>query len=736
MTVTTPRILRSASLAAGLAMLLAGPVSSGDDVPRGFTADQAAGQRDWEARWRAIPKAENQREYMRVISEEPHHAGSPGSKAVADYILAKFREWGLNAWIEEHEALMPTPEERLLELVEPEPYQAELKEPALPQDKDSTDVGQLPTFNAYAADGDVTAQLVYVNYGTPEDFARLESLGVSVKDKIVIARYGRSWRGIKPKLASERGALGCLIYSDPADDGYVNGTIYPEGPYRPWQGVQRGSVMDMPLHPGDPLTPGWGAVPGGRRLDLSQARTLLKIPVLPISYGDALPLLRNLRGVQAPEDWRGALPITYHVGPGPAKVHLKTRFDWKVRPLYNVLARIEGAVFPDEWVIHGNHHDAWVNGAEDPTSGNVALMETARAFGELLKQGFKPKRTLVFASWDGEEWGLLGSTEWAEKHAAELRQKAVAYLNTDSTGKGWLSAEGSHSLQKLVSEVAREVFDPKTGQTIFEAARERRIEQAKTEEEKSKAAPLTVIPLGALGSGSDYTAFLDHLTIASLNLSFGGAGGGGIYHSIYDSFDWFTRFSDTDFGYGRTLSQTVGTTLLRLSEATVLPLEFTDVASTVKGYVDEIEKEHQKVKQAPALDLSPVRSALARLENAAAAYETAFAGLSAASSSSLLSRRLELAALNRILYSTERALGQEGGLPRRDWFKHQVYAPGLLTGYGVKTLPAIREAVEQKYWEEAGRSVGVVARIIENLATEVERAKSELEKLLSSGPTQ
>jgi len=729
-------ILQTASLAACLTFALAGLAHPADNPPRGFTADQAAAERNWETRFRALPLTENQREYMRVITEEPHHAGSPGSKAVAEYILSKFRAWGLNAWIEEHEALMPTPQERLLELSEPEKYLAELQEPALAQDKDSTDESQLPTFNAYAADGDVSAQLVYVNYGTPQDFARLEELGVSVKDKIVIARYGQSWRGIKPKLAWERGAVGCLIYSDPADDGYVKGTIYPEGPYRPWQGVQRGSVMDMPLHPGDPLSPGWGAERGGRRLEVAQAKTLLKIPVLPISYGDALPLLRNLRGVQAPEEWRGALPITYHVGPGPAKARLKLRFDWKVRPLYNVLARIDGAVFPDEWILHGNHHDAWVNGAEDPTSGNVALMETARALAELTKQGFKPKRSIVLASWDGEEWGLLGSTEWAEKHAVELKQKAVAYINTDATAKGWLSAEGSHSLQKLVNEVAREVVDPKTGKSVFEAARERRVDQAKTDEEKAKASALSDLPLGSLGSGSDYTAFLDHLTVASLNFSFGGAGGGGIYHSIYDSFDWFTRFSDTTFEYGRALSQTVGTTILRLAEAPVLPFDFADYASTLSEFVDEIEKEHQKQKDAPALDLAPVRSAVSKLSAAAAAYETAFAGVAGAQSSALLSRRGELQSLNRLLYSSERALGRDGGLPQRDWFKHQVYAPGLYTGYGVKTLPALREAVEQKHWDQARESAAVVAGVIEKLAAQVEQAKGLLERLLAARPTQ
>jgi N-acetylated-alpha-linked acidic dipeptidase len=492
--------------------------------------------------------------------------------------------------------------------------------------------------------------------------------------------------------------------------------------------------MDMPLHPGDPLTPGWGGEKGGRRLEISQAKTILKIPVLPISYGDALPLLRNIRGPVAPESWRGALPITYHVGPGPARVRLKLRFDWKVRPLYNVLARIDGALFPDEWILHGNHHDAWVNGADDPTSGNVALLETARGLSELLKQGWKPRRTILLASWDGEEWGLLGSTEWAEKHAAELRAKAVAYLNSDSSGRGWLSAAGSHTLQNLVNEVARDVADPRTGKSIGEAARVRRIEQAR-EEEKKRLGELSHLELGALGSGSDYTAFLDHLTIASLHLGFGGDGGGGIYHSIYDSFDWYTRFSDTTFEFGRALSQANGTVILRLAEAAVLPFSFTEAAATYATYLDEIEKEIGKAKDAPPLDLGPVRAALDKLRRSAEGYEAALRRLGPSRGESLLGRTEELRALNRLLYTSERALGHEAGLPRREWFKHQVYAPGLYTGYGVKTFPGIREGVEQKQWDEARGSVQLVAGAIEKLAAQVGEATGVLRKLLGEGAT-
>jgi N-acetylated-alpha-linked acidic dipeptidase len=708
------------------ASLLASPSADSQTSPHdilGFTAGSATAQRKSEEMFRAIPKPENLREYMEAISAEPHHAGSPGSRRVAEYILSKFRSWGLNAEIEEFEALMPYPTERFVEMVAPERYEAKLKEPAVAEDRDSADEGQLPTFNAYSADGDVTADLVYVNYGIPEDYDQLEKLGVDVKGKIVIARYGRSWRGIKPKVAWEHGAVGCLIYSDPRDDGYFEGDVYPEGAYRPEQGVQRGSVMDMPVHPGDPLTPGTAAERGvGGRMDRAKSEVILRVPVLPISYGDALPMLKHLKGPVAPEGWRGALPITYHVGPGPAKVHLKLAFDWQTRPLYNVIARIDGALAPDQWIIHGNHHDAWVNGASDPTSGQVALMEEGRALGELLKTGWRPKRTIVLAAWDGEEWGLLGSTEWAEKHAADLAKNAVAYVNSDSTGKGWIGMGGSHSLQAFMNGVARDVKDPRSGKSLLDAKHAHDLEEAKTDEERTRIAARSDIALSALGSGSDYTAFLDYLTIASLNLGFGGGdgGGGGVYHSIYDTFYWYTHFSDGDFVYGATLAKTIGTTLLRLADADVLPFEFTGTARTLKEYVDDIEKARGKMAGAPAIDLTPVSDSIERLQKAAAAYSRAASRIPSLDASRVDPSRV--AELNRLLYTTERAFKYEQGLPRREWFKHLAYAPGFYTGYGVKTLPGIREAIEQKDWEQARAYVPIVAAAIDALAKQVQQA--------------
>ncbi len=562
-----------------------------------------------------------------------------------------------------------------------------------------------------------------MNYGIPEDYEQLSKLKIDVKGKIVIARYGKSWRGIKPKVAWEHGAVGCIIYSDPRDDGYFQGDVYTAGPWRPEQGVQRGSVMDMPVHPGDPLTPGWGAEKGARQLARADAETVLKIPVLPISYGDALPLLRNLKGDVAPESWRGALPITYHVGPGPAKVHLKLAFDWQVRPLYNVIVRIQGAEYPDQWVIQGNHHDAWVNGASDPTSGNVTLMETARGFAELLKNGWKPKRTIILASWDGEEWGLLGSTEWAEKHQDELATKAVAYINSDSTGKGWLGMSGSHSLQAFINEVARDIPDPRgTGKSVLEAKRAHQIDQAKTDKDKADLQAKSDLPIEALGSGSDYTAFIDYLNIASLDLGFGGDGGGGIYHSIYDSFYWYTHFSDADFTHSAALSRTIGTALMRLADADVLPFEFKGTATTLTQYVDEIEK--MPVKGAK-LDLSPLRTAIAKLSSAADAYEKALARMPKASPAAAS----QLAALNTVLYQTERAFRYDKGLPKREWFKHLAYAPGFYTGYGVKTLPGIREGIEQNQLDEARSFVPIVAAAITKLAGQVDKAAAMVKQI-------
>jgi N-acetylated-alpha-linked acidic dipeptidase len=727
---------------------------------RGYSDETARTERDWEVKFRAIPKTENLRAYMQRLSARPHHVGSAYDKENAEWIVSQFKEWGLDARIESFDVLFPTPKERSLELVEPSHFTAKLMEPTEAQDPTSSQHDeQLPVYNAYSADGDVTAPLVYINYGVPGDYETLDRLGISVKGAIVIARYGGSWRGIKPKVAAEHGAIGCLIYSDPRDDGYFQGDVFPNGPYRNPDGAQRGSVMDMPIYPGDPLTPGVGATKGAKRLALKDAATLMKIPVMPISYGDAQPLLAALTGPVAPAAWRGALPFTYHIGPGPAKVHLKLAFNWDLKPLYDVIVRIPGSVYPDEWVIRGNHHDAWVNGADDPVSGTVALMEEARGLSTLIKQGWKPKRTIVYCVWDGEEPGLLGSTEWAETHAEELASKAAVYLNSDSNGRGYLQAEGSHTLERFINGVAKDIDDPETGVTVWRRMQARRLTSPMgAPQDRQEARTRRDLRIAALGSGSDYTAFLDHLGIASVNLGFGGEGGGGIYHSIYDDFYWYTHYSDTGFVYGRALAQTAGTSVMRLADAELLPFDFDDFTDTVRGYVAEVErlaldrrnqaiernrmlddgtyalvedprhKTSLPAKEAvpPFLNFAPLENGLAALERVTRSYDTALAHASQNGGSALASAALREA--NAKLIAVERALTSNEGLPGRPWFRHQIYAPGLYTGYGVKTLPAVRESIEQNEWKQADEEISKVGKVLENAGEVIQGAAVELSR--------
>jgi N-acetylated-alpha-linked acidic dipeptidase len=690
---------------------------------RGFPDDAVTVQRQREEQFRKIPDAARLKEYMEAMAGEPHVAGQPSSKKVADYALAKFKSFGLDAKLEEFEAMMPWPIETTVEVVGPEKYTLRVKEPVLAEDPDSGD--QTPLYNAYSGDGNVTGEVVYVNYGMPSDYDRLKELGVDVKGKIVIARYGAGWRGIKPKVAYEHGAIGCLIYSDPRDDGYYAGDVYPGGPYRPEFGAQRGSVMDMPVHAGDPLTPGWGSEPGGKKNRIEDSQTILKIPVLPISYGDAAPILRQLKGKVVPNEWKGALPFTYHVGPGPTQVHMNLRFEWKNRPLYNVVARIPGTTRPDEWIIFGNHHDAWVSGADDPISGASALMETARGLAEMLKTGWRPSRTIIFALWDGEEWGLLGSTEWAEKHDAELKQKAAVYINTDGTGKGWLNAGGSHGLQQFMGEAAKDVMDPRTGKPVFDEARRRAV-LGEPEGNRKAAEDDPSFRIAPLGSGSDFTPFLQHLTLSALNVGFGGESPGGVYHSAYDTIKWYQTYSDGDYTYGRTLSQLTGTLLLRLADAPVLPFQFVDTADTLMRYVVELEKLATDKKDSK-VDMKPVRAAVEALKAAGQNFEKAYASVGKANSQALAAKK-ELQQLNKLLLTSEQRLGNSDGLPRRDWFKHQIYAPGFYTGYGVKTMPQIREGLEEGRFTEAQGGVRTVSAAVSALAAHVNNAAAALQQ--------
>jgi N-acetylated-alpha-linked acidic dipeptidase len=773
------RRLQLFPLAAAFAVVFVGfPAHAQQQPIRGFPSDALDAQAKREQVLRAVPNADTLRDQLRILSEDPHEAGTERSHHVAELILARFKSYGLDAKIELFEALMPRPISRVLELVSPTRFTPKLKEPCIPEDKDSCDANQLPTFNAYSADGDVTAPLVYVNYGIPADYKTLDSLGISVRGKIVIARYGGSWRGIKPKVAAEHGAVGCIIYSDPKDDGYYIDDVYPKGSMRNADGVQRGSTMDMPTYPGDPLSPGWASEPGARKLPLSEVKTLEPIPVLPISYGDAQPFLAALTGPVAPESWRGALPITYHIGAGPATVHLALKFDWATRPLYDVVARIPGTLSPDQLVVYGNHHDAWVNGANDPLSGQVALDETGRAFGQLLKTGWKPARTIILIAWDGEEWGLLGSTEWAEKHEAELKAGGVMYLNSDSNSRGWIEASGSHSLQTFLMQVARDITDPKTKRDVLSTYIDRKIAgraaadgpatgDVRPEEKPLPAAdsmrkllagrdtslvrrvatdsallrhlvaalqrPDTAFAIGALGSGSDYSAFLDHVALASANVNYGGEGHDGFYHSIYDSFDAYRRFADTTFTYAVAEAQTTSTLLLRLADAPVLPFEFTNVVRTYRSYVDEIEKAAKKDSKTKALDLTGVRTSLDRMQKAADEYEASLVPLNALPAAKVRGMWQQFAPVNGVLARSEQALSDPQGLDQREWYRHLIYAPGYYTGYGVKTMPGIREAVEDRPDAAvAQRQAARVAAALDRYTDAIHAAAQGLEQVLGS----
>lgn len=730
----------------------------GSPTLAGFSSDDSHTEQQWEQKFRSAISAENIGDYVKLLSARPHHVGSPYDKKDEEWLASKFKEWGWDAHVESFQILFPTPKERVVEMVEPTRFRATLQEPPIPDDPTSSQQAeQLPPYNAYSIDGDVTAPLVYVNYGIPDDYEELQRLGVSVQGAIVIARYGASWRGIKPKVAAEHGAVGCLIYSDPRDDGYTAGDVYPKGPWRPAQGVQRGSVIDMGLYPGDPLTPGIGATADAKRLKMEDVQVFTKIPVQPISYADAEPLLAALTGPVAPARWRGGLAITYHVGPGPAKVHLRVKFNWDMKQINDVIARIPGASEPDEWVIRGNHYDAWVNGAEDPISGMSAEMEEARTLAEMYKSGWKPKRTIIYCAWDAEEPGLIGSTEWVETHADELRAHAVAYINSDSNSRGYLNVSGSHSLETFVNQVAREITDPEKNISVWLRRQLRRIAEANSGEERERLRSRPTWPIQALGSGSDYTAFLDFAGVASINVEYSGEGDGGIYHSIYDDFYWYTHFNDVGFVYGRALAQTAGTSVLRLADADLLPFNFNDLASTVRGYLsdlqrlaenqtNEIRERNRQISEGifgatsdprkpvvaplpeavpPHLNFAPLQNALDALTQSADHYQRVYA--QAERDGGAVLGRASLPRVNLDLLQSERALTNEHGLPGRPWFKHQLYAPGFYTGYGVKTVPAVREAIEQKQWSTAEESIHIVSEVLENEAAVIEKAATSLE---------
>lgn len=712
----------------------------------GFSDKNAVTQLSLESSFDKNLSKENIGKTLKRLSSKPHNISSPGSKENAEYMLSLFKEWGWDAKIETFHVLFPTPKTRLLQMTSPSTYTALLKEPPLPEDATSGQSGQLTTYNAFSADGDVTASLVFVNYGLPQDYEMLEKMGVDVKGKIVIAKYGHSWRGTKPKVAQEHGAIGCIIYSDPMDDGYFKGDVYPKGPFKNEFGVQRGSVMDMVIYPGDPLTPGVGATENASRLDRLQATNLIKIPVLPISYHDAKPLLAALGGQVVPDNWQGGLPFAYHIGNGETTIHLKVEFNWDMVPCYDVIAKIEGSKFPDEWVIRGNHHDAWVNGAADPVSGLSAMLEEAKSIGLLLKSGWKPARTLVYCAWDGEEPGLMGSTEWLETHQKELQQKGVVYINTDNNERGFLYAEGSHALEPLMDEISKNVIDPQTNVSVFDRQKFAKIISTNSTSSQKRFWNEKQLKLGAMGSGSDYSSFIQHAGIPSLSLGYGGEGNGGEYHSIYDSYDNFVRFKDPGFSYTRTLAETAGHAVLRMANADVLPFNFTNLYRTINGYSNELQDllnnmrestvmENQIIEsggykvgndptkklispvvksEVPYLDFSPLENALDKFKKSADDLNITFQNKVKSNSAN--------DAFNQLLYQAEQQLLSETGLPRRSWYKHTIYAPGFYTGYGVKTMPGIREAIEERNWKEALEQIIIASKSISKLADYLKNA--------------
>jgi len=733
-----------------LALLAAGQCSlAADDRVLGFDEAASSAQRNIESRLDESIDKNEMDQWLRRMSAKPHHAGSAAGKENAEFIASLFESWGFEVEIVEYEILLPTPKTREVELLAPTQFSASLTEDSLAEDP-STSVREdlLPPYNAFSVDGEVEGELVFVNYGRPEDYEILDRYGIDVEGKIAIAKYGKSWRGIKPKLAGEKGAIGTIIYSDPADDGYGAGDPYPKGAFKHETGVQRGSVMDMPTYPGDVLTPGRGATSNARRLKREDAITITRIPVLPMSHKDALPLLAAMDGEVVPPEWRGALPITYHFGPGPARVRMKAEFDWNMITAYNVIARLEGSEFPDEWVIRGNHHDGWNHGANDPLSGLISLLAEAKAVAELANAGERPRRTIIYAAWDAEEPGLIGSTEWAEHHGDELKKNAVAYLNTDGNDKGFIYIGGSHVLERFFNQIIEEVKDPRSEISLKERLQANLKIKAESDQEKKDAAERADVRLHPMGSGSDYTPFLQHLGIASGNLAFYGEADGGSYHTLYDTYEHHTTWNDPGLIYGETLPKVTGRATLRLANAQRLPFEFLSLADNIALYVSELEELADTMREAtaknnelidsgawaaaldpdkslgaparhdpvPHFGFAPLKNALARLQTAATAYDAA------AKISTVTSEEI-----NNLLYTSERLLTRDEGLDGRSWYKHHIYAPGFYTGYGVKTIPGVREAIEQREYEKVEPQIEIAAGVLNAMAERIEQVTSAID---------
>ncbi len=686
------KIAAAASVA--LVLFVAARAGSAQDIAgagiTGFAPARVAAERQLEQKFRGIPDAAHAESDLRHLTSEPHMAGTEASRRVAEWLRDQYRGFGFDAEIVTYSAWLPQPREITLELTKPSSQKLASPEQPIDADKDTFDKRVLPAFNVFSPSGEVTAPVVYANYGTQEDYRVLASSGVHVEGKIVLARYGKGYRGIKAKLADEHKAAALILFSDPKDDGNVAGETYPNGPWRPMSGIQRGSIIYTQAYPGDPLTPGVAATPAAKRLAPADAASLPRIPTMPINAQDASVILANLGGEAVPPDWQGGLPFTYHFGPGGAEVHMKLVMDYQQRPIYDVIAKLRGTS-DGEWVVLGNHHDAWVFGAADPGSGTAAMLETGRALGELARSGWKPRRTIVICAWDAEEPGLIGSTEWVEGNLAELQAKAVAYINTDIGVSGPnFGASATPSLKALVRDVARTVEDPRTGRTVYDAWSEhsamRKGDMAGAMRERPAPDPSGEAPLNALGSGSDYSAFFDHAGIPSMDMGF--TGDYGVYHSAYDDFYWMKHFGDPKFAYQPALARIMGTIALRLDEADILPLDFPAYALELEhATTDRIRR---AVRDEDEQSLEPALDDIAKLSTSAWRASQALQAISGAPLDPA-----KAAEVNHAIAAVEQAFLAPDGLAGRPWFRHVLYAPGSYTGYASVVLPGVTEALDR-----------------------------------------
>ena len=693
-------------------LLVSSPAFAQTTTIDGFQSDRVTDQRNWETVFRGVPSPKSAREHLRILTREPHIAGTKEDYDTAIYVRDQLRSYGIPAELKQYDVWLNYPKTPpVIELITAKRQKLNIHEAVVSKDPSSSHPKITPLFNGYSASGDVTAPVVYANYGLPNDYEELKKAGVDVKGKIVIVRYGNSFRGVKAKVAQDHGAIGCIIYSDPADDGYMQGDVFPKGPWRPEASGQRGSVQYLFDYPGDPLTPGRPAIDGVPRLKPEEATDLTRIPVQPIAYDVAKTIIAPLKGPVRPRGFQGGLPFAYHVGgTDDVKVRLKVDMDYKLRPIWNVIGRIEGTDLRDRWVVLGNHRDAWVFGAVDPNSGTSAMLEVGRGMGELLKQGWKPRRTIVFCSWDAEEYGLVGSTEWVEELAGELREKAVAYLNLDAAVSGvHFGASSVPSLWKLMRAVTREVRDPKTGKTVYQQWQDQSRSQG-SEEERNTGGEARI---GALGSGSDYTPFLQHLGIASTDMGFGGDYG--VYHSAYDSFYWMEKFGDPGFFYHVAAAQIWGTLALRLSDADGLSFDYTDYANEIRGFFRDAMRVAGWRKLVDSFDDKAMNAALEDFAREAERVEKARQDAIKAGD------RGRLAKINDALMNAERQFIEPRGLRGRAWYKHQIYAPGFYTGYAAQPLTDFRQAIDDRNGAQAKEG-------LERIVEAVKRATKTLKE--------